>query len=103
MISVFKLHIPVECVNIIKSQKSATKNIVSVFVLSVYPPGKIKKHLLKNAFQKRNVGLAVHFLINFENPERRPGVNGWIYIAEIPFISRQLPIWVHIPFLRKQL
>ena len=29
-------------------------------------------------------------------------MNGWVYVAERPFISRDLPVGVHVPFARHQ-
>ena len=88
VVTVFKLHVSVECANIIESQKTSAKYVVSLFVFTVYPPGKIEKQFLKNTFKERNVGLPIYFFINLINAEGRPGMNRRINVAEVPFIGR---------------
>ena len=47
--------IPVEQPDIIHSQKSAFKNIISLLVFPVYPPGKIQEQFQENGFQEFDI------------------------------------------------
>ena len=102
MIPILKLHIAVEGAYVIQPQEPSAENIVSIFVFPVHPPGEIKEQFLKNTFQKRDVRFSIDLFINLIDPEGGPGMHGWVYIAEIPFVGGKLSIRVDIPFFGKK-
>src|SRR5690606_16662901 len=76
---------------------------VSAFsVLSIHPPGKIEQQLLENAFEKPGVFSIEHFLLYVIDPPGGPRMNGRVYVPECPFVSRYLPVRVHVPFPREE-
>src|SRR5438552_5955612 len=84
--------------NIIKPQESAFKNIIAFNVFTVYPPCEIDKQFLKNFFKKLDITFTGLFLFNVIYLQCSPCLYRRIYIAEIPFICRQLAIRFHVPF-----
>ena len=57
----------------------------------------------QDALQKSQISLvAAPLPVHLEHPPCCPGMDGRVDVAERPFISRQLPIGVHVPFARQQ-
>ena len=85
------------------------KNISSLRVLAVHPPGEIQKQFVEDAFEKFQVALVVFvrlaadFPIHLKHAPRRPRVDGRVHVAERPFIGGQLAVRVHEPFAREQI
>src|SRR5664279_4009002 len=80
---------------VVESKKSAREHIASLWVLPVYPPIEIQHQSLERSFQEAEVGSSQLFL-NAVEEQCCPGVNGRVYVAEVPFISRNLPVGVGI-------
>lgn len=40
----------------------------------------------------------MEFALNFENPERSPGVYRWVDVGEVPFVRGDLAVRFHVPF-----
>ena len=99
----------VEHTDVIEAEETTLKNISSLRVLAVDPPGEIQKQFMEDAFKKFHVTFVM--LVNFtamlaihlEHAPRRPRVDGRIHISERPFVGRQLAVRVHEPFAREQI
>ncbi len=57
---------------------------------------------MKNFFEERAVREAPNAPLNFVNAPGRPGMDGRIYVAESPFIGRQLPVGMHVPLAKQE-
>src|SRR5579863_10551939 len=94
-----KFRISVKSSYIIQTQKTAFKKIIPILVFPVYPPGKIEQKFMEDRFQKISVAWYImESLFTSVNTPGGPCMHRWIYIAECPFVCRQLTIWMHIPF-----
>ena len=84
--------------DIIQTKETTFKNIRSIGILLVHPPGEIHQQFLKSPFQEIPVGFTRFLFIRFKHIPYAPGMNGWIHITEIPLISRDLSIGMHVVF-----
>src|SRR5579875_1606526 len=48
------------------------------------------------------IGLPRQTVFDTIDPQRRPGMHGWVYIIEVPLIGWELPVGVHRPFATKE-
>jgi len=78
------------------------EDVAVVFVFAIDPPSEIQQHFMKDGFQKVPITLTGSLLFDLINSPRCPRVDGWIYIAKRPFISRNLTIGVHVPLARHE-
>src|SRR5580658_4025714 len=98
----------VEYTDVVEAEEAALKNISSLLVLTVHPPGKIQKKLLKYALQKHQVagvigiGFAALAAINLKDAKGGPRVDRRVHVAKRPFVRRQLAVRVHVPFACEQ-
>src|SRR5256885_11831544 len=84
--------------NIVEPEKSTLKNVCSVWVFSIHPPGEVQEQFVKNFFQEAAVGNTTDAPLDFVNTPRSPRMYRRIHIAKRPLVSRQLSVGVHIPF-----
>ncbi len=92
----------VEDADVVEAQEAALENVLALGVLAVHPPGEIQQQLVKDALQKLAVGLAAALGLDLVHAPRGPGMHRRIDVAEIPLISRYLPVGVHVPFAHHQ-
>ena len=85
-----------------KPRNPPSKILLPFTVFSVDPPGKIDQQFLKNLFQEMEYHHTCLFFFNTIYLHCGPCLYRRIYIAEIPFVSRQLSIGFHIPFPHDQ-
>src|SRR5262245_24670824 len=88
----------IENANVVEAEKAALKNVHSISIFAIDPPGEIQQQLLEDPLKKNCVADSTSFLLDLVNAPRRPGVNGRIHITKCPLVSRQLTVWVHVPF-----
>ena len=88
--------------DVVQPQKAALKDVVTVDVFAVDPPGEVEQQLVEHAFQKSPVGSAALFGVDFVDAPGGPSMYRRIDIAKGPFIGRQLAVGVHIPFAGHQ-
>ena len=93
-----KTGVAVEHADVIESEKTALENIVIFGVFAVHPPGEGDKHFVENSFQKRAIAFAGLLALNLVDAPCRPGQHRRIYVAEIPFVSRNLAVRMLEPF-----
>src|SRR5205823_11723150 len=89
--------------NIIKAEKASLKDIFTLGVLTVDPPGKVKQQFMKDTFQEPAISTAGFLLVNFVNTPGCPGKHGRVDVSKGPLIGRQLTIWMHIPFSHQKI
>ena len=66
-------------------------------------PSEVDHQLQEHDLQKLDVARATSNLpLDLEHPERSPGVDWWIDIAEVPFVCWNLAVWFHVPLPRQQ-
>src|SRR5690242_21272322 len=92
----------VENSDIVEPEETALEDVRAVGVLAIHPPGEVQKQLMKDFFEESAVGDATNAALDFVNTPRGPGMHGRIYVAESPFIRRQLPVGVHVPFAEQE-
>ena len=96
----------VEHADVVQPQKAALKDIASLGVLAVHPPGEVQQQLVEDPLQKSHVahvlriGFPPLFAVQLEYAPGGPGMDRRIHIAKLPFVGRQLAIGVHVPFAR---
>src|SRR5258708_27582653 len=94
---------PVEYANIVHSQESSFEDIITLGVLTVDPPRKVKQQLMEYRLQKSNISFPpVTVLIDLIYPVGGQVVYGRIGIAEGPFIGGNLPFPVDVPVVGQQ-
>ena len=94
--------------NVVQTEEAALKNVSSLRVLAIDPPGEIQQQLLKHALEKHEVArvfrirLAALVAIDLKHPKRRPGMHRRIHVAKRPLVGRQLTVRVHVPLARQK-
>ncbi len=58
---------------------------------------------MEDALQEHAIRAASLLLVNFVDAPCSPGQHRWVDIAKCPFVSRELPIRVHIPLSHQQI
>ena len=92
----------VEDSDVIEPEEAALENVGAVGILAIHPPGEVQKQFMKDFFEESAVGNATHAALNFVNPPRGPRVHGRVHVTESPFVRRQLPVGVHVPFTKQK-
>ena len=93
---------PVEDADIVHAEEATFEDVQAARVLAVHPPGEIEQQLGENPLEKPAVAFAVALPLRIVEAQSRPGLHGRIDVAEVPFVSRQLPVRVHVPGLAEQ-
>ena len=75
--------------NIVQSQETAFKDILTESILTVHPPGEVQHQLPKDMFEKLQVTLAPEFFSMIYRVHGGPGMHRRIHIAKIPLIGRE--------------
>src|SRR5262245_56451589 len=84
----------IEYTDVVETQEAALENIFPEAVLTIDPPGKVGDQLSEGALHELDVSFAAQRLLHSIKKDRGPGVHRRIYVAEVPFISRDLPLRV---------
>src|SRR5262245_14275632 len=87
--------------NVVEPQKAALEQVVAFHVLTVYPPGEIQQQLPEHLFQRSRVLASELFLLHIIE-ERSVSVDRRVYIAKVPFISRDLATGMEIELAQHQ-
>ena len=77
----------VEDADVVQSQETTLKDIVSLAVLAVHPPGKVEQEFVEHPLQEVTVSLPSSALLDFVHAPCSPGMNGRVYITECPLIG----------------
>ena len=92
----------VEDADIIQTEKAALKNVSSLGVFAIHPPGEVQQKFLKHSLEKSAVALAAALLLDLVDAPCRPRVDWRVDVAEGPFVGRQLAVGVHVPLTRHE-
>src|SRR4030095_12056710 len=84
--------------NVVETEKATLEDVVAFLVFAIDPPSEIDEQLVEDAFEKSAVGVAGAFAFNGVDAPGRPGVHRRIDVTKGPFVSRYLPVRMHIPF-----
>ena len=95
--------VAIEHADIVQPQKAALKNIFSLRVLAVHPPGERDQHFVEDRFQKRAVAFAGLLALDLVNAPCRPRQYRRIHVVKIPFVGGNFPVRMLIPFAHDQL
>ena len=57
---------------------------------------------MKDAFEEFPIANPASLLLDLVDTPRGPGMHWRIHIAERPFVSRQLPVRMHVPFAQQE-
>src|SRR4029077_18043992 len=98
MCAIGKLRVAIEDADVVESEKTALENIFTFGVFAIHPPGECDQHLVEDRFQKCAVAFSGLFALDLINPPRPPRQHRRINVVEIPFVSRNLPVGMLIPF-----
>src|SRR4029077_16243630 len=88
----------VERADVVEPEEAALEHVIAARIFSIYPPGEVDQKLVEGPRQEIEIDAA----IDLEHRERGPCLNRRGYVAEIPFIRRQLTVRMHEPFARQQ-
>ena len=98
MCAIGKLRVAIEDADVVESEKTALENIFAFEVFAIHPPGEGDQHFVEDRFQKRAVTFSGFFALDLINAPRRPRQHRRINVVEIPFVSRNFPVGMLIPF-----
>src|SRR6516162_7899596 len=87
--------------DVVEAEKAALEDIMPVPVLAIDPPGIVQQQLLEHPVQEMKVSGAALYPLSAKDLERGRRVDRRIYVAESPFISRDLAIWMQIPLAQQ--
>src|SRR5215472_9072136 len=73
--------------DVVEPEEAALEYVHALGVFSIHPPGEIQKKFVKRAFQEIAVGNTSNALFDFVYTPHRPCMNGWIHVAEGPFVG----------------
>ena len=83
----------VERPDVVEPEEASLEDVVTEGVLAVDPPSEADQQLVKCARQELEVLAAV----DVEDRQCGPRLDGRVRVAEVPFVGRQLPVWMHVP------
>src|SRR6266853_1976351 len=89
-----QLRAAVENADVVEAQKAAFKDVLAEAVLAVDPPAEIEHQLRKRSLEKLQITFALESLLGPVLEDRGPGMNGWVHIAEVPLVGRDLTRWM---------
>src|ERR1700736_1473016 len=98
MAAIGKSFVSIKHSDVVEPEKSALEDVVTFRVFAVHPPGESEQHLVKNSLEKRPVAFAGLLSLDLINSPGRPRDYGWIDVTEVPFIRRNLPVGMLVPF-----
>src|SRR4030042_6043406 len=76
--------------NIVQAQETAFKDVLTISILTVHPPGEVQHQLRKDALKKLQVTLAPEILLHEIEYYGGPGMDRRIRVAKAPLISGNL-------------
>ena len=94
--------IAIKSADVIHPQKAALEDVLAQSVLSVDPPGEVQKHLLKDTLHERVVRYPGALALDIEDCLRSQRQDRRIDIVEVPLVSGDLSIGVHVPLAQHQ-
>src|SRR5215475_8803510 len=94
--------IAIKSADVIHPQKAGLEDVLAQSVLSVDPPGKVQKHLLKDTLHERVVCYPGTSALDIEDCSRGQRQDRRVNIVEIPLVSRDLSVGVHVPLAQHQ-
>ena len=92
----------IEDTDVVQPQKTTLEDIAALSIFFIDPPGEVHQQLVKHPFQKMPVGPTLLFGVDLVDPPGRPGVHRRIDVAQFPFVGRQRPVGMHVPFAGHQ-
>ncbi len=105
--AVGKSLVPIEDPDVIQAEEATLKEVASMEILLVDPPGEVEQQLLEDAFEEGEVSGVIRILfaaklpINLEDPPAGPSVDRGIGITEVPLVRGQLSVGMQIPDMQK--
>src|SRR5579872_527860 len=92
----------VERTNIIEAEKAALKYIPTIPILTIYPPSEVQHQLVEDALKEGDVSGSFQLTVDLIGPQRGPGHDWRISVAEAPFVGGDLAIGMQRARLREQ-
>jgi hypothetical protein len=82
----------VEDADVVQSEESTFKDIVSKSVLAIHPPREVQQQFLEDPSQKGSITLpGCHLLVYIDSPSCH-SLHRRIHVAKVPLIGRDLTI-----------
>src|SRR5678815_3755075 len=81
----------IEHTDVVQPKETTLEQVLAVAVFTVYPPTEVQHQLGKRPRKKVKITLPFQRLLGPVQEDRAKCVNGWIHIAEVPLIRRDLP------------
>src|SRR5207249_8677739 len=91
----------VEDADVVQSQEATLKDVVSLAILAIDPPGEIEQEFVEDPLQEAAIGLSGRAFLDFIHTPCRPGMNGRVHISERPLVGGKLTIGMHIPLTQE--
>src|SRR5262245_32951498 len=95
--------LPVEHADVVEAEEPALEHVLAEPVLAIHPPGEVQRELVEGRLEEVEVGLASQRPLGTVQEQRGPGMDRWVYIAEVPLVGRQLAARVQVESLEHQL
>src|SRR5215510_14444526 len=94
--------IAIKSADVIHPKKAALEEVLAQSVLSINPPCEVQKHLLKDTLHERIVRYSGALVLDIEDGLRSQRQDRRIDIVEVPLVSGDLSVWVHVPLAQHQ-
>ena len=94
----------VEGAGIVEAEETAAKDFELVVGGGVVgPPSEVDEKCVKDVLEEEPVGASGAAGIGEVGAECGPGINGRVRVAEVPLVSGEASVGMHIPFLEQEL
>src|SRR5215475_1147509 len=94
--------IAIKSADVVHPKKAALEEVLAQSVLSINPPCEVQKHLLKDPLHECVVSYPGALALDIEDCPRSQRQDRRVNIVEIPLVSRDLSVGVHVPFSQHQ-
>ena len=92
----------IEDADVVESQKSALKDVLTFGVLAIHPPCEVQHELVEHALEEFKISPSPALLLDLVDAPRSPRVNRRIHVPERPLVRWNLTVGMHVPFAQQQ-
>ena len=92
----------IEDPDVVQAEEPAFKDIHSIRVLAVDPPGETQQQFVEDLLQELAIGLAPPPFFDLVNTPSGPGVDRRVNVTKLPLIGGELTVRMHEPLAQEQ-